>query len=85
MEEAETTGGSKLSPQFAGASAAMFEDYQGEPGNSGETVFTLPGLVIDWDTLHAKFRPENSNRTRSSVSNSRRIGVTATMPTQNDD
>lgn len=31
-----------------GRTAAMFEDYQGEPGNSGETVFTeaeLTGLV----------------------------------------
>jgi predicted amidohydrolase YtcJ len=33
-----------------GRTAAMFEDYQGEPGNSGETVFTeaqLTGLVTD--------------------------------------
>lgn len=33
-----------------GRTAAMFEDYQGEPGNSGETVFTeaeLAGLVTD--------------------------------------
>jgi len=33
-----------------GRTAAMFEDYQGEPGNSGETVFTqeqLSGTAID--------------------------------------
>ncbi len=28
-----------------GRTAAMFEDYQGEPGNSGETVFTEAELV----------------------------------------
>lgn len=33
-----------------GRTAAMFEDYQGEPGNSGETVFSQPeltGMVVD--------------------------------------
>ena len=33
-----------------GRTAAMFEDYQGEPGNSGETVFTeevLTQMVVD--------------------------------------
>ncbi|HZW59991.1 MAG TPA: amidohydrolase [Woeseiaceae bacterium] len=32
-----------------GRTAAMFEDYQGEPGNSGETIFTerqLTGMVV---------------------------------------
>jgi predicted amidohydrolase YtcJ len=29
-----------------GRTAAMFEDYQGEPGNSGETVFTEEQLVV---------------------------------------
>ena len=28
-----------------GRTAAMFEDYQGEPGNSGETVFTEPQMI----------------------------------------
>jgi predicted amidohydrolase YtcJ len=33
-----------------GRTAAMFEDYQGEPGNSGETVYSeaqLTGLMVD--------------------------------------
>jgi predicted amidohydrolase YtcJ len=33
-----------------GRTAAMFEDYQGEPGNSGATVFTeeeMTGMVVD--------------------------------------
>ncbi len=28
-----------------GRTAAMFEDYQGEPGNSGETTFTEPQMI----------------------------------------
>ena len=33
-----------------GRTAAMFEDYQGEPGNSGETVYTeseMTSMVVD--------------------------------------
>ena len=31
--------------EVEGRTAAMFEDYQGEPGNSGETVFTEAQLT----------------------------------------